>query len=155
MKKIDEVDKRILKMLQKDASVNIKEIAARLNMTKTPIYERIKRLEKEGIIEKYVAIVNRKKITSSIIVFLSGSLDVKKFEEINEFYEAVERVPEIMECYLMGGDTDFILKVICPSLDTYHDFFSRKIATLPRIGQIRSSFVINEVKHATVLPFLE
>ena len=112
-------------------------------------------MEKDGVIEKYIAIVDRKKITSSIIVFLSGSLDVKKFEEINEFYEAIENVPEIMECYLMGGDTDFILKVICPSLENYHDFFSRKIATLPRIGQIKSSFVINEVKRSTVLPFLE
>lgn len=155
MKKIDDTDKAILRMLQKDSTINIKEMASRLNMTKTPIYERIKRLEKEEIIEKYVAVVDRKKITSSIIVFLSGSLDVKKFEEISEFYEAIANVPEIMECYLMGGDTDFMLKVICPSLDTYHDFFSRKIATLPRIGQIKSSFVINEVKRSTVLPFLE
>ncbi|MEM1120907.1 MAG: Lrp/AsnC family transcriptional regulator [Bacteroidota bacterium] len=155
MKKIDDTDKKILEILQLDATTNIKEIASRLNMTKTPIYERIKRLEKEAIIQKYVAVVDRKKITSSIIVFLSGSLDVGKFEEIKEFYAAIENVPEIMECYLMGGDTDFMLKVICPSLDTYHDFFSRKIATLPRIGQIKSSFVINEVKHSTVLPFLE
>lgn len=155
MRKLDEIDKRILELLQDDSNINIKEIAGKLNMTKTPIYERIKRLEKEKIIEKYIAVVDRKKITSSIIVFLSGSLDVKKFEEINEFYEAIEKIPEIMECYLMGGDTDFILKVICPSLDTYHDFFSRKIATLPRIGQIKSSFVINEVKRSTVLPFLE
>ena len=79
MKKIDDIDKRILQMLQKDSTINIKEMASRLNMTKTPIYERIKKLEKEEIIEKYVAVVDRKKITSSIIVFLSGSLDVKKF----------------------------------------------------------------------------
>ena len=155
MKKLDEIDKRILEILQKDASINTKEIAGKLNMTKTPIYERIKRLEKEGIIDKYIVVVNRKKVTSSIIVFLSGSLDVKKFEEINDFYEAIKKVPEIMECYLMGGDTDFLLKVICPNLDSYHDFYARKIATLPRIGQIKSSFVINEVKHSTVLPFLE
>ncbi len=155
MKKIDDIDKKILKILQADASRNVKEIASDLNMTKTPIYERIKRMEKEGIIEKYVVMVNRKKVSSSIIVFLSGSLDVKKFDEINDFYEAIDKIPEIMECYLMGGDTDFMMKLICPGLDTYHDFFAKKIATLPRIGQIKSSFVINEVKKSTVLPFFE
>ena len=155
MKKIDDIDKKILKILQEDASRNVKEIASDLNMTKTPIYERIKRMEKEGIIEKYVVMLDRKKVSPSIIVFLSGSLDVKKFDEINDFYEAIEKIPEIMECYLMGGDTDFMMKLICPGLDTYHDFFSKKIATLPRIGQIKSSFVINEVKKSTVLPFFE
>ena len=155
MKKLDEIDKKILKILQEDASRNVKEIASDLNMTKTPIYERIKRMEKEGIIEKYVVMLDRKKVSPSIIVFLSGSLDVKKFDEINDFYEAIEKIPEIMECYLMGGDTDFMMKLICPGLDTYHDFFSKKIATLPRIGQIKSSFVINEVKKSTVLPFFE
>lgn len=155
MKKIDEIDKKILKILQADASRNVKEIASDLNMTKTPIYERIKRMEKEGIIEKYVVMVDRKKVSSSIIVFLSGSLDVKKFDEISDFYDAVEKIPEIMECYLMGGDTDFMMKVICPGLDNYHDFFAKTIATLPRIGQIKSSFVINEVKKSTVLPFFD
>jgi len=155
MKKLDKIDKRILRILQEDAQRNVKEIAGLLNMTKTPIYERIKRMEKEGIIEKYVTVVNRQKISSSIIVFLSGSLDVKKFDEINDFYEAIDKIPEIMECYLMGGDTDFMMKVICPGLDTYHDFFARTIATLPRIGMIKSSFVINEVKHSTVLPFFK
>jgi len=155
MKKLDEVDKKILNILQADASRNIKEIAGTLNMTKTPIYERIKRLENDKIIDKYVVVVDRKKVSTSIIVFLSGSLDVKKFDEINDFYEAIEKIPEIMECYLMGGSTDFLMKVICPGLDTYHDFFARTIATLPRVGHITSSFVINEVKHSTVLPFLE
>ena len=153
MKKIDDIDKKILKILQLDASRNVKEIASDLNMTKTPIYERIKRMENDGIIEKYVVMVDRAKVSSSIIVFLSGSLDVKKFDEINDFYEAIDKIPEIMECYLMGGDTDFMMKVICPGLDTYHDFFAKTIATLPRIGQIKSSFVINEVKKSTVLPF--
>jgi len=153
MKKIDDIDKKILKILQEDASRNVKQIAADLNMTKTPIYERIKRMQDDGIIEKYVVMVDRTKVSSSIIVFLSGSLDVKKFDEINDFYEAIDKIPEIMECYLMGGDTDFMMKVICPGLDMYHDFFAKTIATLPRIGQIKSSFVINEVKKSTVLPF--
>ena len=152
---LDAIDRQILEMLQEDAKINIKEIAAKLNMTKTPIYERIKRLEKEEVISKYVTLLDRKKLTSSIIVFLEGSLKVDKFEQANEFFEAVEATPEIIECYLLGGENDFMLKVIAPELDRYHDFYATKIASLPRVGQIKSSFVIKEIKHTTRLPHLE
>ena len=149
---LDAIDRQILEMLQEDAKINIKEIAAKLNMTKTPIYERIKRLEKEGVIQKYVTVLNRKKLGSSIIVFLEGSLKVEKFEQADEFFEAVAATPEIIECYLLGGENDFMLKVIAPELDKYHDFYATKIASLPRVGQIKSSFVIKEIKHSMKLP---
>jgi len=151
---LDETDKQILEMMQEDAKINIKEIAAKLNMTKTPIYERIKRLEKAEVIDKYVTLLNRSKLTSSIIVFLEGSLKVDKFEQADEFFEAVAATPEIIECYLLGGENDFMLKVIAPELDKYHDFYATKIAGLPRVGQIKSSFVIKEIKHTTRLPNL-
>ena len=144
---LDAIDRQILAMLQEDAKINIKEIAAKLNITKTPIYERIKRLEKEGVIEKYITVLNRKKLSSSIIVFLEGSLKVEKFEQADEFFAAVAATPEIIECYLLGGENDFMLKVIAPELDKYHDFYATKIASLPRVGQIKSSFVIKEIKH--------
>ena len=152
---LDATDRKILKLLQEDARIGIKTIAARVNMTKTPVYERIKRLEKAGVITKYVAVVDRKKVSPSMIIFLSGALAVTAFEQIQEFYEAVEKIPEIMECYLMGGENDFLLKVVVKDLDEYNTFYSQKLATLPRVGHIRSSFVLNEVKHATVLPFFE
>ncbi|MFT6443406.1 MAG: Lrp/AsnC family transcriptional regulator [Salibacteraceae bacterium] len=152
---LDATDRQILEMLQEDAKINIKEIAAKLNITKTPIYERIKRLEKEGVIEKYVTVLNRKKLGSSIIVFLEGSLKVEKFEQADEFFAAVAATPEIIECYLLGGENDFMLKVIAPELDKYHDFYATKIASLPRVGQIKSSFVIKEIKHSMKLPNLE
>ncbi|MCG8386631.1 MAG: Lrp/AsnC family transcriptional regulator [Cytophagales bacterium] len=152
MDKLDVVDHQILDLLQQDAKLNIKTIAERLNLTKTPIYERIKRLEKEGFISKYVAIVDRQKIVSSIIVFLTGSLKVNKFEQTQEFYDAVMEVPEILECYLLGGDRDFLLKVIAQDLDSYHQFYSEKIASIPHVGEIRSSFVLKEVKNSTAIP---
>jgi len=153
MQNLDKIDRTILKLLQQDAKLNIKEIASHLNMTKTPVYERIRRLEKTGVISKYVAVVDRKKVAPSVLVFLSGSLEVKKFEQIQEFYDAVEKIPEIMDCYLMGGENDFLLRVIVRDLDAYHAFYSQKISTLPHVGQVRSSFVLNEVKRSTVLPF--
>ncbi len=152
---LDATDRKILKLLQEDARMGIKTIAARVNMTKTPVYERIKRLEKAGVITKYVAVVDRKKVSPSMIIFLSGALAVTAFEQIQEFYEAVEKIPEIMECYLMGGENDFLLKVVVKDLDEYNTFYSQKLSTLPRVAHIRSSFVLNEVKHATVLPFFE
>ena len=77
-----------------------------------------------------------------------------KFEQADEFFAAVEATPEIIECYLLGGENDFMLKVIAPELDRYHEFYSTKIASLPRVGQIKSSFVIKEIKHTTRLPNL-
>ena len=152
MEHLDNIDQAILKLLQKDAKYNIKEIADKLDLTKTPIYERIRRMEKSGIISKYVAIVDRKKVSNSMIVFCSVSLEVQKLSEIKAFNKAISRIPEVMECYLMGGANDFLLKVIVKDLDAYHHFSSGKLAALPNVSQIKSTFVLDEVKHQTVLP---
>ncbi|HNP19442.1 MAG TPA: Lrp/AsnC family transcriptional regulator [Fulvivirga sp.] len=152
MPDLDQVDHQILKLLQQDAKLNVNDIAQQLHLTKTPIYERIKRLERSGVIAKYVALVDRKKFTPSIIVFLTGSLNVSKFEQTQEFYEAVMDIDEVLECYLLGGDKDFFLKVIAKDLDSYHDFYSDKIASIPFVGEIRSSFVLKEIKHTTTIP---
>ena len=155
MIKIDAIDKRILELLQDDAKISVKELAEILNMTKTPIYERIKRFEREVIIEKYVAILNRKKVSPSIVVFCSVSLETQKLEEIKLFSEEIADIPEVMQCYLMGGANDFLLKVVVKDLDAYHQFSSGKLAALPNVGQIKSTFVLHEVKRTTVYPILE
>jgi len=155
MKKIDEVDGAILKMLQEDAKLDVKQIAARVNMTKTPVYERIKKMEKGGVIAKYVAVVDRKKIAPSMIVFCSVSLEDQKIEKIEQFRNSISEMQEVMECYLMGGANDFLLKVIVADLDAYHRFSSGKLAGLANVSQIQSSFVLDEVKHSTVLPLDE
>ena len=154
MVKLDSTDIRILELLQKDAKMNIKEIASDLDMTKTPIYERIKRLERKGTIDKYVAIVNRKELPSYMIVFCSVMLDSQKLEEIERFKKEVLHIPEVLECYLMGGTNDFLLKVVVKDLEAYHQFSSGKLAALPNVGQIKSEFVLHEVKHSTVYPVL-
>ncbi len=149
---MDKVDKEILTILQRNAKLNIKEIAAELNMTKTPIYERIKRLEREGVIENYVAVVNRKKLPSSMIVFCSVRLEQQKLEGIEQFEKAISEIPEVLECYLMGGASDFLLKVLVKNLEAYHRFSSGKLAALPNVSQIKSFFVLDEVKRSMVLP---
>jgi len=151
--RLDAIDKRILAILQADAKINVKELAAKLNITKTPVYERIKRYEKEGVIDKYVAIVNREKVTSSIVIFCSVSLESQKLEQIQAFSQSVAEIEEVMECYLMGGANDFLLKVVVKDLKDYHQFSSGKLAALPNVDQINSMFVLDEIKHSTVYPF--
>ncbi len=153
MIRLDAIDKRILAYLQADAKINVKELAAKLNITKTPVYERIKRYEKEGVIDKYVAIVNREKVTRSMVIFCSVSLESQKLEQIKAFSQAVAEIEEVMECYLMGGANDFLLKVVVKDLKDYHQFSSGKLAALPNVNQIHSMFVLDEIKHSTVYPF--
>jgi len=154
MIKLDATDKRLLTILQKDSKMNIKEIAEELNLTKTPIYERIKRLEKEGLIEKYVAVLDTKKIENFMVVFCSVSLESQKLIHIEAFSDAIKNIPEVIECYLMGGSNDFLLKVVVKNLQSYHEFSSGTLAALPYVSQIKSTFVLNDVKRSTVLPIL-
>ena len=152
MLKLDAIDKQLLKLLQQDSRINVKTIASQLNLTKTPIYDRIKRYEREGLIEKQVAVLNTDVINGGMVVFCTVALENQKLKEIEDFSEAIADVPEVIECYLMGGANDFLLKIIVKDLDAYHQFSSGKLAALPNVSQIRSTFVLNAVKRSTVVP---
>lgn len=149
---IDYIDIRILEVLQRDAKINIKDLADQLNMTKTPIYERIKKMEKEGIIASYVALLNKKNIGSYITVFCSVSLDMQKAENLEQFDEAIKNLPEVVECYLTGGIADYLMKVVVKDLQGYHEFASGKLAKIAHVVQIKSTFVLSEIKYQTALP---
>jgi len=152
MNKLDLTDKCLLEILQNDSKTNISEISKELNLTKSPIYDRIRRYETEGVIDKYVAVLNPKVLASSMFVFCSVSLESQKLEEIEAFSKSVEDIPEVIECYLMGGASDFLLKVVVKDLQAYHQFSSGKLAVLPNVSQIKSTFVLNEIKRSTVVP---
>jgi Lrp/AsnC family transcriptional regulator len=152
MVKIDATDKLLLEILQTDSNVNVKLLAEKLKLTKTPIYERMKRYSKDGIIKKYVAVLDTDKLESFMVVFCSVSLDNQKLEAIEKFKLAIENITEVTECYLMGGVSDFLLKVVVRDLQAYHQFSSGKLAALPNVSQIKSTFVLEEVKRSTVLP---
>lgn len=152
MMKLDATDKRLLEMLQEDSKINVKEVAARLGLTKTPIYERMKRYEREGIIQKYVAVLDTDKIENSMVIFCQVSLENQKLEALKDFKKAIEPIQEVMECYLMGGANDFLLKVVVKDLNAYHQFSSGILAALPNVSQIKSTFVLNEIKRSSVIP---
>ncbi len=152
--KLDDIDRKILKILEKDAKTIAKTIAEELHLTKTPVYERIKRLEQEGFIARYTAIIEKEKIESSITVFSFVSLEVQKGYLMDDFLEMVSGFPEVVECFVVGGEFDFLLKVIVKNLDAYYGFAKSKIATLPNVGVVKSAFVLKEVKDETAFPLL-
>ena len=143
---MDNIDKEIVLLLQEDAKMNVKKIAEKLNITISPVYDRIKRLEENGVIDKYVAITNEKLFGNAMFVFCSVSLEVQKLSEIEKFKSEIMKIPEVMECYLMGGVNDFLLKVRVKDLSDYHKFSSGKLAALNNVSQIKSSFVLDVVK---------
>lgn len=152
--KLDAIDREILKILENDAKTVAKAIAEQLGLTKTPVYERIKRLEKEGYIKNYVAILDTEKIAQSITVFSFVSLEAQKGSFMDDFLEKVGKFKEVTECYVVGGEFDFLLKVTVKSLDAYYDFAKTRIASLPNIGAVKSAFVLNEVKNSQHFPLL-
>lgn len=151
---LDSVDREILRILEKDAKTVAKTIAERLNLTKTPVYERIRRLENEGFITHYAAILDKEKIESSITVFSFVSLEAQKGRLMDDFLNQVKQFPEITECFVVGGEFDFLMKVIVKDLDAYYDFAKTKIASLPNIGIVKSAFVLKETKNENTFPLL-
>jgi DNA-binding Lrp family transcriptional regulator len=151
---LDTIDRGILKILETDAKTGAKTIAEQLGLTKTPVYERIKRLEKEGYIKGYVAILDTDKIERSITVFSFVSLEAQKGSFMDDFLGRIQQLEEITACYVVGGEFDFLLKVTVKNLDAYYDFAKSKIASLPNIGAVKSAFVLNEAKNNQRFPLL-
>ncbi len=149
---LDETDVRILQLLQKNAQLTIKEIAAEINLSITPVHDRIKKLEREGVIEKYVTILNKKRLGKGLTVFCNVTLDKQQQENFQEFNEAMLQMPEVVECCVVSGTFDYLLKIIASDVESYHTFYQEKLATLKAISHISSFFVMSEVKSTTSLP---
>jgi DNA-binding Lrp family transcriptional regulator len=149
---LDETDKKILRLLQVDAHLTLKDIAGKINLSLTPVHDRVKRLEKEGIIEKYVSILNKKKLGQNLTVYCQVTL-VKQTHDISEgFNESIINMPEVLECDFVSGTFDYMLKVVLPDMESYHHFHQKKLSVLPEVSLINSFFIISEVKSTTVLP---
>ncbi|MDT0553876.1 Lrp/AsnC family transcriptional regulator [Urechidicola vernalis] len=149
---LDNTDKSLLVLLQKNAKYTIKELAAKLNLTATPIFERIKRLENEGYIQNYKAVVDRKKIGLSLITFCNVSLKNHETTMIAKFEKDIVQFSEVIECYHIAGMYDYLIKVMVKDMDEYQEFVAKKLASLENLGQVQSSFVMTEVKTNASLP---
>ena len=153
MDTIDEIDKKILRLLQNNARLTNKDIASKLGLSITPIFERVRKLEKRGFIKRYVAVLNHEKLDRGMIVFLHIKMQAHSNESIMRLMEEVNRLDEVMECYHVTGETDFLLKVLVPNMRAYEDFVLGKLTKVKGIGNINSSIVMREVKHKTDIIF--
>jgi Lrp/AsnC family leucine-responsive transcriptional regulator/Lrp/AsnC family transcriptional regulator len=148
--KLDETDKEILRYLQTDAKLTTKELAANLNLSPTPVYERIRKLENEGVIKKYVALVDREKVGKDLMVLCSIRLKEHAKDAGHKFVKSVIEMSEVMECLNISGDYDFQLKVVVADMREYQSFIMNKLASLENIGSTQSIFVMGEIKSETL-----
>jgi DNA-binding Lrp family transcriptional regulator len=146
---LDLDDLRILQLLQFDARLTNKEIADKIGKSVSPVYERIKRLQEEGIIQRYVAVLDKRKIDKSLTAYTNVQLKEHADHMMKTFEKEVVKFPEVMECYHMTGQYDYLLKVALKDMDEYYDFIIHKVAKLSNVGNLQSFFVLYEAKRET------
>ena len=146
---MDDIDKRILMQLQENSKQNTKEIASKVGLSVTPTYERIKKLEQQGIIASYVALLDRNKIGKKIIAFCQITLLKHQKKMYDKFNSDMLLLPEIMECHRVSGNYDYLLKVVVDDITDFHEFINEKLSTVEGISTIHSSFLLNSVKDST------
>ena len=149
---LDNIDRKILQLLQQNAKYTIKEIAAQLNLSTTPIFDRMKRLEKEGIIDRYVAVVNPAKVGKNLFAFVDISLKEHARPEVEKFIQQVIDFKEVLECYHVAGDADFVLKVALANIEAYNEFVLDKLSVVNNIGKVESRFCLSVRKYSTEIP---
>jgi len=146
---MDATDKKLLQLLQVDTKKTTKEFSLKLNLSVTAVYERIKKLEREGIINKYVALLNKNKINKGFVVFCQIKLAQHSKDFITKFESEVVKLVEVLECFHVSGDYDYILKICVKDMEEYREFMVTKLTTLQHIGSTHSTFMIGEVKSTT------
>ncbi|GAA3629205.1 MULTISPECIES: Lrp/AsnC family transcriptional regulator [Flavivirga] len=149
MENLDQTDITILRILQNDSKKTAKEIAKILNLTPSPVYERIRRLENQGFIKKYVAILDKKLIERSVTTICQVSMRYHSEAFIEKFEEQIQNLDEVQECYHMAGQVDFILKINTKGLEDYHNFVKYKLSKIENIGVLNSTFVLKDIKNSS------
>lgn len=144
---LDEKDILILRTLQQNAKLTTKQVAAECHLSLTPVFERIKRLENEGYIKRYITVLDAEKLHKGFVVFCSVKLSTINREMAQQFTEAVRDIPEVTECYNISGKFDYLLKIHSPNMKYYQEFILNVLGKLPMLGSLESTFVMEEIKH--------
>jgi len=152
MKTLDSIDLQILSLLQEDAKSTIKDIAAKLGMTTTPVYERIKRMEESGYLTRYVALLNRNMLDFKLVAFCQLQLKDNHNSLFASFEEKLSKLDKVVECYHTAGISDFLIKVLAKDMEDYSDFLMEELYSLDNIHSVTTLFVTRELKHTTQLP---
>lgn len=153
MKNIDDIDRQLLDILQDNSRITIRELSERLNLSTTPIHERIKKLERNGFIKGHITLLDAAMVGCSLTAFAMVTLESHSRDVIDRFGRDVAHIPEVMECYYVSGSWDYLLKVQCRDMDAYHKLVVERFSQL-RIQQLHTVFVMSETKLTHKLPIL-
>jgi Lrp/AsnC family transcriptional regulator len=148
---MDATDRKILAVLQSDASLSVAEIGHRVGLSSTPCWKRIQKLEADGVIERRVAVVDQEKVGLGVTVFVSIETDDHSEEWLKKFADLVGAMPQVMEFYRMAGDVDYMLRVVVPDIHGYDRFYKQLIAAIP-LKNVTSRFAMEKIKSTTALP---
>ena len=143
---VDDTDLKILRLLQEDAKITTKQLADKVNLSTTPVFERLKRLEKEGFIKKYVAVLDADKLGYGFQVFCSVKLKQMSRDVAKAFVSVIKDIPQVTACYNVSGEFDYLLSINAPDMRYYNDFVINVLGTVESIGSIQSTFVMKEIK---------
>jgi Lrp/AsnC family leucine-responsive transcriptional regulator len=149
---LDALDRKILSGLQVNGRMSLAELSDSVGLSPSPCLRRVRNLERSGVITRYVAVIDQRTVGLPVSVFVSIKLEKQKQESLDRFAKAVERWPEVLECYLMTGSRDYWLRVVVPDLEAYERFVKQKLTRLEGIASIESSFALEQVKYTNVLP---
>lgn len=149
---LDEIDLRILHALQHDGRLSNVELAARVHLSPSPCLARVKALQSRGIIAQHVALLDPQQLGMNVNVFIQVSLDKQVKEALDTFERAVRALPNVMECYLMTGDADYLVRVVVPDMQSLEHLILDELTRIPGVANIRSSFSLKQVKYTTALP---
>lgn len=152
MHQLDDIDRRILALLQEDARLTVQEIADRVGLSSSPCHRRMRQLEERGVIVKTIAMVDQKAVGLPVSVFVSIKLERQKEKDLEKFARAISGWREVLECYLMTGPRDYLLRVVVPDLAAYEQFLKQKLTRLDGISSIESSFALDQIKYTNALP---
>lgn len=147
MDSLDKTDLQILRVLQENSRLTMKELAARVNLSSTPVYERVKRLEGNGYIRKYVAVLDAEKLHRGFVVFCHVKMSRLNREIARDFKRVICGIPQVTECYNISGSFDYLLKIHAPDMKYYQEFVLNVLGVIEHLGSLESVFVMDEVKH--------
>jgi Lrp/AsnC family transcriptional regulator len=149
---LDRYEKKILALLQEDATLTTSTIAEKIGLSSSPCWRRIDRLEREGFVKRRVALVDRKKVGLNAHIFAQIKLNAHGRANLDEFAAAIREFPEVLECYVLMGSVDFLIRVVAPDIEAYERFFFNRLSQLPGVQEVNSTVALSEIKATTVLP---
>jgi Lrp/AsnC family transcriptional regulator len=149
---LDDADRRILALLQQNSALSTAEVAERVGLSQSPCWRRIQRLRDEGIIRAEVALVDRGKVGLKTQIFAQVKLSAQGRQHLDEFADAIRRFPEVLECWVLMGPVDFLLRIVAPDVESYERFFFEHLSRVPGIQEVTSTVALSEIKATTALP---